>query len=61
MSSVQAITEDIQFTAKIASFSPLQAELLSKQFGVWLQERGNEQNFIVWRVNIEGASKDYHL
>ena len=61
MSSVHAVTEDIQFTAKVASFRPLQAELLSRQFAEWLQERGMEQNFIVWRVGVEGASKEYHL
>jgi hypothetical protein len=59
MSSVHAVTEDIQFTAKVASFTPLQTELLLKQFGEWLAERGKEQNFLVWRVTIEGASEDF--
>lgn len=60
MSSVHAVTEDIKFTAKVASFTPLQTDLLVKQFGEWLAERGKAQNFIVWRVTIEGASKDYN-
>ena len=60
MSSVQAVTQDIQFTAKVASFTPLQNDLLIKQFQAWLTERSKEQNFIVWRVTFEGSSQDYN-
>ena len=60
MSSVQAVTQDIQFTAKVASFTPLQNDLLVKQFQAWLQDRSKEQNFIVWRVSIEGSSQEYN-
>ena len=59
MSSVQAVTQDIQFVAKVASFTPLQNELLLKQFQAWLHDRSKEQNFIVWRVSLEGSSQDY--
>jgi len=47
MSSVSAVTQDISFTAKVASFTPLNNDLLIKQFAAWLQERSTEQNFIV--------------
>lgn len=60
MSSVHALTQDIQFTAKVASFTPLQNELLVKQFQSWLTDRSKEQNFIVWRVTIEGSSEDFN-
>ena len=60
MSSVQAVTQDIQFTAKVASFTPLQNELLIKQFQAWLIDRSKEQDFIVWRVTLEGSSQDYN-
>lgn len=60
MSSVQAVTEDIKFTAKVASFTPLQSDLLVKQFQAWLTERSREQNFIVWRVTLEGTCEDYN-
>lgn len=59
MSSVQAVTQDINFTAKVASFTPLQNDLLVKQFQAWLIDRSKEQNFIVWRVTIEGSSQEY--
>ena len=60
MSSVHAVTEDIKFTAKVASFTPLPADLLVKEFSVWLQERSKEHNFLVWRVTIEGANRGYN-
>ena len=59
MSSVQAVTEDIVFTAKVASFTPLQSDLLLKQFQAWLTDRSKEQNFIVWRVTLEGSCQEY--
>jgi hypothetical protein len=59
MSSVHAVTEDIVFTAKVASFYPIKTDALVKEFGEWLAQKGREQNFIVWRVAIEGASKEY--
>jgi prophage regulatory protein len=58
MSSVHAVTEDIVFTAKVASFYPIKTDALVKEFGEWLAQKGREQNFIVWRVAIEGASKE---
>ena len=59
MSSVHAVTQDIQFTAKVASFTPLQNKLLLAQFQEWLTERGKAHNFIVWRVTLEGSSEDF--
>ena len=61
MSSAHAVTQDIQFTAKVASFTPLANDLLLKQFQEWLAERGKMHNFIVWRVTLEGSSEDFHL
>ena len=59
MSSVHAVTEDLVFTAKVASFYHLPTEQLVKEFSAWLAQRGKEHDFIVWRVAIEGASKEY--
>jgi hypothetical protein len=59
MSSVHAVTEDIVFTAKVASFYPIKTDALVKEFREWLAQKGKEQNFIVWRVAIDGASKEY--
>jgi hypothetical protein len=60
MSRVHAVTEDIQFTAKVASFTPLPTDILVKEFGAWLQERSKQHDFLVWRVSIEGTLQDYN-
>jgi hypothetical protein len=56
MSSVHAVTEDLKFEARIASFYELKGECLmelvqalSKVF----EEHGKKHNYIVWRVQID--------
>jgi hypothetical protein len=58
MSSVHAVTEDITFTAKVASFRELKTDILVEEFGKWLVEKGKEQHFIVWSTTIEGKIRD---
>jgi hypothetical protein len=58
MSSVHAVTEDISFTAKAASFRELKTDVLVKEFGEWLAQKGKEQEFLVWRVSIEWKQRD---
>jgi len=58
MSSVHAVTEDIKFTAKVASFRELKTDLLVREFGEWLEQKGKEQHFLVWRVTIDGKIRD---
>ena len=53
MSSVHAVTRDIMFVAKVASFYPIDEEALAKEFCEWVAQRGQEKNFIVWRASIE--------
>jgi hypothetical protein len=53
MSKVNAVTQDIMFAAKIASFRPINAKVLAEQFAAWIQERGQEHTFIVWVGGIE--------
>lgn len=60
MSSVRAVTEDISFTVKVASFRPLPADILIKEFSKWIEHQGKEQNFLVWSVSLEGLAKDYN-
>jgi hypothetical protein len=59
MSSVHAVTQDLAFTLKVASFYPIPTDKLVKEFSEWVAEKGKENNFITWRVSIEGASKEY--
>ena len=60
MISVKAVTEDINFTVKVASFRPLPTSILLKEFSEWVEQQGKEQNFLVWSVSIEGATQDYN-
>jgi hypothetical protein len=53
MKKVQAVTQDIMFAAKIASFRPIEAETLAAQFADWIEQRGQEQSFVVWVDSIE--------
>ena len=55
MSSVHAITEEIIFKARVASFYEL-TEIgrsdLVKEFGVWMKQKGLQHDFLVWRVEL---------
>jgi hypothetical protein len=53
MSSVHAVTRDIMFVAKVASFTPINDKLLAEQFAAWIEERGQAHGFLVWRAGIE--------
>lgn len=62
MSSVNAITQDIIFKARIASFRPMSSEdttQMVKEFGIFLKQKGIQHDFIVWRVDLEGQVQDY--
>jgi hypothetical protein len=62
MSSVHAVTEEIIFKARIASFydfSEIGRSNLVKDFGIWMKQKGLEHEFLVWRVELikEGDRK----
>ena len=59
MSSVQAVTQNIAFTARVASFSPLGEELFLIQFTAWLEHKGIEHKFIVYSTKLECEAKGY--
>ena len=55
MSSVHAVTEDIQFEAKIASFYQLDEAAMKdilEAIGRVLREQGKNHDFLVWRVQM---------
>jgi hypothetical protein len=53
MSSVHAVTRDIMFVTKVASFTPINDKQLAEEFAAWIAQRGQEKNFLVWRAGIE--------
>jgi hypothetical protein len=62
MSSVNAVTQDLIFKARIASFRPMSSEdtaQMLKEFGIFLKQKGVMHEFIVWRVDLEGQVQDY--
>jgi hypothetical protein len=60
MSSVQAITEDIKFEAKIASFYEFSNEAqkdLLEALSKAVYETGKKHDFLTWRVQLITDSK----
>lgn len=56
MSSVRAITSDLIFKVRMASFSPMnqdQTNELLKQFSDFIKQKSFENNFLVWSTKIE--------
>lgn len=56
MSSVHAVTQEIVFKARVASFyqmTGIQRQKLCQEFGVWLKEKGSQNDFLVWRVQLD--------
>lgn len=58
MSSVQAKTYELIFTARVASFSPIKERELVVEFSEWLALRGHKYNFIVYRVSLKDGDKE---
>ena len=53
MSSVHAVTQNIVFTAKVASFHPLPKDYLINEFRKWIADQGKDNNFIIYVVSME--------
>ena len=60
MSSVHAVTEDLSFVVRMASFYELNSEEKSeilKEVSDLMVELGKRHEFIVWRVSMEGKKR----
>jgi len=53
MSSVQAVTENLVFTARVASFYPLDKAELLKDFSDWLKNKSDDYDIIIYRTTLE--------
>ena len=53
MSSVHAVTQDLVFTARVASFYPLDHAQLMKDFSAWLKNKSDDYDIIIYRTTIE--------
>lgn len=59
MSSVKAVTEDIEFRVKVASFKPLPTDFLIKEFSKWIEQQAKEKGFLVWRCSLQSQHQEY--
>ena len=53
MSSVQAVTENLVFTARVASFYPLDHAQLMKDFSAWLKSKSDDYDIIIYRTTLD--------
>lgn len=65
MSSVEAVTYDIIFSVRVASFYemlPAGREKLMQDFTDFMKEKSKEHSFLVWRTDMEERHKrnDYN-
>ena len=63
MSSVHAVTEDIKFEARIASFYELDQEAMNdliSELSRAFEQVGKKHNFLVWRVQTIRGNASNH-
>ena len=53
MSSVHAVTQDLVFTAKVASFYPLDKAELLNDFTAWLKNKSDDYDILIYRTTLE--------
>ena len=53
MSSVHAVTQDLVFTAKVASFYPIDKAELLNDFSAWLKNKSDDYDIIIYRTTVE--------
>jgi hypothetical protein len=52
MSSVSAVTENLIFGVRVASFYPIDKTKLCLEFNEWIRIKQAEYNFIAYKVEI---------
>ena len=52
MSSVHAVTENICFGARVASFYPIDYAKLNREFSEWLSSKQRDYSIIIYRTEI---------
>jgi hypothetical protein len=53
MSSVNAVTQELRISVRVASFYPIELDEILKEVTDLMEKRGQKQNFIVWRTAID--------
>lgn len=61
MSSVKAVTQDIEFHVKVASFKPLPTDYLIKEFARWIEVQSKANDFLVFSCSLEGQEQVYSV
>ena len=60
MSSVHAVTENVCFGARIASFYPIDYVKLNREFSEWLSSKQRDYNIIIYKTEITYKPKEGH-
>jgi hypothetical protein len=47
------VTQDLVFTAKVASFYPIDKAELLNDFTAWLKNKADDYDIIIYRTSIE--------
>jgi len=53
VSSVHAVTQDLVFTAKVASFYPIDKAELLNDFTAWLKNKADDYDILIYRTTLE--------
>lgn len=60
MSSVNAVTQEIKISVRVASFYPIDTKEILKEVSELMAKHGQKQNFIVWRVCVNQNLQDFN-
>lgn len=58
MSSVHAVTENVCFGVRVASFYPIDYAKLNREFGEWLATKQSDYHMIIYRTEISYTPKE---
>lgn len=58
MSSVQAVTQDLVFVVKVASFYPVEKTELLYDFTNWIQNKASDYHIIIYKTALESKEKN---
>jgi hypothetical protein len=53
MSSVHAVTQDLVFTAKVASFYPIDKAELLNDFSAWLKNKADDYDILIYKTQLD--------
>ncbi len=59
MSSVNAVTQELKISVRVASFLPIELDEIMEDVSALMEKHGKKQNFIVWRTAINAEFSEF--